>query len=234
MNDTGSKTLFLRDPVTLSIGSLTWLTIYFSARLRDLVLATEFQNAMLASAAQLSTRFCLITKRDGSIVYVDPGFQKLFPHFMQSNDRNIDGLLGGAGITAGHHPEDYSSCCSKTRTTGYAAFAADGSGCEMPDHDVHRHAAPPQGLFPAARAGLRRETQRGYRRGAQPRNAAPLAQALNRHCPKAFSSPTAAAPSPMPTARSRNGWGSRRASCWRVPQGRAISSISMAAWTPEG
>lgn len=97
MLSTGGRTLFV---VTLivTIGSLTWATVYFSARLRDLVLSTEFQNAMLASAARLSTRFCLITRREGDIVYIDPGFQKLFPHFMQSSDRNIEGLLGGAGI----------------------------------------------------------------------------------------------------------------------------------------
>jgi two-component system cell cycle sensor histidine kinase/response regulator CckA len=97
MGGTGSKALFFLT-LTLSIGTLTGLAIYFSARLRDLVMATEFQNAMLASAARLSTRFCLIVKRDGSIVYIDPGFQKLFPHFMNSNDRNIEGLLAGAGI----------------------------------------------------------------------------------------------------------------------------------------
>ena len=97
MKDSGSKTVFI---VTLfcTIGILSWLTVFFSASLRDLVLATEFQNAMLAAAARLSTRFCLITKRDGSIVYIDPGFQKLFPHFMQNPDRNIESLLNSAGI----------------------------------------------------------------------------------------------------------------------------------------
>jgi PAS domain-containing protein len=97
MSDTGSKVLFFCT-LTITIGSLTWFTVFFSSHLRDLVLATEFQNAMLASAAQLSTCFCMITKRDGSIVYIDPGFQKLFPQFLQSNDRNIDGLLRSAGI----------------------------------------------------------------------------------------------------------------------------------------
>jgi PAS domain-containing protein len=98
MRNTGSAKLFI-STLTLTISTLAWFTIYYSARLRDLVLATEFQNTMLASAAQLSTRFCLITKRDGSIVYIDQGFQKMFPHFLQSNDRNVDGLLDAAGVS---------------------------------------------------------------------------------------------------------------------------------------
>jgi two-component system cell cycle sensor histidine kinase/response regulator CckA len=97
ISDTGGRVTFIVTLI-LTIGSLTWFTVYFSSRLRDLVLATEFQNAMLASAAQLSTRFCLITKRDGSIVYIDPGFQKAFPIFLQNTDRTIDGLLSGTGI----------------------------------------------------------------------------------------------------------------------------------------
>jgi PAS domain-containing protein len=92
MYDIGDKVFFF---VTLSciFGALSWFTITFASRNRDLVMATEFQNAMLASAAQLSTRFCFITKRDGTIVYIDPGFQKLFTHFMHSGGGTIDGLL---------------------------------------------------------------------------------------------------------------------------------------------
>ena len=65
------------------IGSLAWFTIYFSISTRDAVVITEFQNALFASAAGLSSRFCFIIKRDGTIVYFDPGFQKVFPFFSQ-------------------------------------------------------------------------------------------------------------------------------------------------------
>ena len=97
MRDTGSNTLFAFT-LTLTIGSLSWVSVCFSARQRDLVLTTEFQNAMLASAARLSTRFCLITKADGSIVYIDPGFQRMFPDFLQGTDRNVEGLMRSVGI----------------------------------------------------------------------------------------------------------------------------------------
>jgi len=97
MNTMGSKGIFFLI-LTLTIGVLGWVTMISASQHRDLVLATEFQNAMLASAVQLSTRFCLITKRDGSIVYIDPGFQKLFPQFMHGDGRTIDGLFTSAGI----------------------------------------------------------------------------------------------------------------------------------------
>lgn len=80
------------------IGGLGWFTVTLVQRNRDLVLATEFQNAMLASAAQLSTRFCLITRRDGTIVYIDTGFQKVFPQFMQSDSRSVDSMMLAAGV----------------------------------------------------------------------------------------------------------------------------------------
>ena len=75
------------------IAFLTWFTVFFTQRSRDLLMATEFQNAMFASATTLHTQFCLITKQDGTIVYYDPGFQRMFPEFMRMEQRAIDMLL---------------------------------------------------------------------------------------------------------------------------------------------
>lgn len=83
------------------IGFLTWFTVFYTQRSRDLVMATEFQNALFANAAALHTRFCLITKKDGTIIYYDPGFQLMFPDFLRMEQRAIDVLLqqGGASDT---------------------------------------------------------------------------------------------------------------------------------------
>jgi PAS domain S-box-containing protein len=62
-------------------------------RHRDLLLLTEFQNALFTSTARLNFRFCLITKRDGSIVYYDPGFQNMFPEIFQHNHSTLDDLF---------------------------------------------------------------------------------------------------------------------------------------------
>lgn len=62
-------------------------------RSRDLVLATEFQNALFSSALGYSNKFCLIVKNDGTIVYIDRSFQELFPSFYKETRRSIDVLL---------------------------------------------------------------------------------------------------------------------------------------------
>lgn len=85
--------------VAFIVGALTWFTIFFEQRSRDLVLATEFQNALFASATGLNTKFCLITKKDGTIVYFDPGFQRMFPDFLKMEQRAIDLLLEIGGAT---------------------------------------------------------------------------------------------------------------------------------------
>ncbi len=72
-------------PVVYAISLFVVVAIAISlgmARLqqqKDMLLMSEFQNAMLASAARIQSRFCLIFKRDGGLVYFDPGFQRLFP-----------------------------------------------------------------------------------------------------------------------------------------------------------
>lgn len=66
----------------ISIGVLAGATFFFLNRFRKLILVTEFQTAMLASAAQIGTRFCFIVNTGGTIFYVDPGFQKVFSGFL--------------------------------------------------------------------------------------------------------------------------------------------------------
>lgn len=82
--------------ILLALGSFTYV---FTQRQRDLVLMTEFQNAIFSSAARVNYLFCLILKTDGTITYIDPGFQKLFPHI---NRHELDDVfkLGSHGILA--------------------------------------------------------------------------------------------------------------------------------------
>lgn len=77
----------------VSIAILGYITFFFINRFRNLILATEFQTAMLASATQLGTRFCFIVNRDGLIFYVDSGFQKTFSNFINSGSRSLKELF---------------------------------------------------------------------------------------------------------------------------------------------
>lgn len=73
--------------------TLGWYVIIQIQRNRDLLLATEFQNALFASALGLNNKFCLIIKRDGTIIYLDRSFQDMFPDFLRQPRRSIDILL---------------------------------------------------------------------------------------------------------------------------------------------
>ncbi len=70
-----------------------WYIIVQLLRSRDQLLITEFQNALFASAMGLHNKFCLIIKRDGSIIYLDRSFQELFPQFGKTGSRSVDALL---------------------------------------------------------------------------------------------------------------------------------------------
>ena len=74
-------------------GIIGWYVVYQLMRYRDMLLVTEFQNALFASAMGLHNKFCLIIKRDGSIVYLDRSFQNLFPDFVKQPMRTVDLLL---------------------------------------------------------------------------------------------------------------------------------------------
>jgi PAS domain S-box-containing protein len=79
--------------LVISIGMLGYATYFFFNRFRNLLLATEFQTAMLASVTQLGTRFCFIVNKDGLIFYVDSGFQKTFSTFISSGSRSLNTLF---------------------------------------------------------------------------------------------------------------------------------------------
>lgn len=75
------------------LGVLGWYVILQIQRSRDLVLATEFQNALFASALGINNKFCLIIKREGNIIYMDRSFQEMFPDFPNERHLSIASLL---------------------------------------------------------------------------------------------------------------------------------------------
>lgn len=79
--------------LVLLTGIVGWYVMLILQRSRDMVLATEFQNALFASALGINNKFCLIIKRDGNIIYLDRSFQEMFPDFIKQSRRTIDMLL---------------------------------------------------------------------------------------------------------------------------------------------
>lgn len=93
--------------LVILFGSVGWYVIVTLQRERDLVLTTEFQNALFASALGINSKFCLIIKRDGNIVYLDRSFQELFPDFIRLTRRTVDILLEYGRVSSEHSERIY-------------------------------------------------------------------------------------------------------------------------------
>lgn len=91
------------------LGVAGWYLVYQLIRSRDIVLATEFQNALFASALGLNNKFNLIIKRDGTIIYLDRSFQVMFPDFLKQSVRNLDVLFKAAKVKRGDAEKVFAS-----------------------------------------------------------------------------------------------------------------------------
>src|SRR6202012_724456 len=72
---------------------------FFMSKFRALLMSTEFQAALLASATQIGTRFCFITNAEGTISYVDAGFQKIFVNFLNNGSYTMSDLFAFTDIS---------------------------------------------------------------------------------------------------------------------------------------
>lgn len=79
------------------VGLSTYVIILLQGS-RDLVLATEFQNAILSSALSADDEFGLIIKNDSSVVYVTPSLLSLIPEFRLETRRSVDSFIEHAHV----------------------------------------------------------------------------------------------------------------------------------------
>lgn len=79
--------------LTLCMGALGAYVIMNIQRTRDLVVATEFQNALFASSLSSGCRFSCIITREGSITYMDQGTQRMFADLLKERQMNLANLL---------------------------------------------------------------------------------------------------------------------------------------------
>jgi hypothetical protein len=94
-----SVTVIVTDRLTITsalftiIGISCWYVSTHMQHNRDLLNATEFQNALFASALSMGHKFCMIITRDGGIIYFDRPFQATFPEFVKQPARSFDVFL---------------------------------------------------------------------------------------------------------------------------------------------
>lgn len=79
------------------VGAVAAIITFVVQSSRDVVLATEYQNAVFASAVGVHSLFTIIARADGSMIYFDRGLQALFPRFSRFSQRDIGVFLNMAG-----------------------------------------------------------------------------------------------------------------------------------------
>ncbi len=78
--------------VCIALTVLCAISVYFRRRSDDLVLATEFQNLLYSSAASIGSQFCIIAKRDGTVVHCSSGISELFNGFPYPVSQALEGF----------------------------------------------------------------------------------------------------------------------------------------------
>lgn len=81
------------------IGILGAISIYSVHHSRDIIMATEFQNALFASALRMDSEFSLIIKEDGQTVYSDSKFHRQFSKDISKGGHGLDIILDHQGLT---------------------------------------------------------------------------------------------------------------------------------------
>ncbi len=79
------------------LGLIGYVT-YQVLKLNDMMLASDFENALYAGGASTGTEFTVMLKSTGEIAYMSPGFYKLFSRDVASGTKTFDSLLLGMGL----------------------------------------------------------------------------------------------------------------------------------------
>jgi PAS domain S-box-containing protein len=59
----------------------------------DLVMSTEYQNMLFAQALSVGSSFCLIVRRDGTILHASEGMGTVFPQFDYAQSKALEGVF---------------------------------------------------------------------------------------------------------------------------------------------
>ncbi len=98
--------------VTLLLCGLAFYTVMIRQNNVDLVLATEFQNLIFASAASHGSDFTMFLKGDGAILYANEGLRKMFPSSSLDQGAALDTLLEEGKVANSDREKMYSALIS--------------------------------------------------------------------------------------------------------------------------
>lgn len=77
----------------IAVAALCLYVIYRKQLSLDLVMSTEYQNLLFTQALSLGCSFCIIVRRDGTIVYASDGLANVFPRFDYAQSRALQGVF---------------------------------------------------------------------------------------------------------------------------------------------
>jgi len=96
-----NEKLAVTSVVFILFGCISWYLTLDVRNNLDLVKATEFQNAMFASALGMNSDFTfIIDKKDRNIFYIDRLFQDIFPEFSKKKERDLSTFFEDADISS--------------------------------------------------------------------------------------------------------------------------------------
>ena len=84
----------------LMIAMLCIYTVYQKQMGLDLIMSTEYQNMLLLEAVNQGASFTLFVRRDGTIIYANDGFSKVFSGFDYARSQALEGVFERAGVPA--------------------------------------------------------------------------------------------------------------------------------------
>lgn len=109
--------------LAISDGVLIWSL----QRTRDLLLVTEFQNSLFGAAISVSSLFCIIARRDGTVAHADSGFRTLFPQFERNLQRSLADVMEMAHVPREEADQLYSAIV-KPVPEQHVVHMRDGDG----------------------------------------------------------------------------------------------------------
>jgi PAS domain-containing protein len=77
----------------LLVALLCLYVVYHKQLSLDLVMAAEFQNMIFTQALSVGSNFCMIVRRDGTIVHASDGLSAIFPRFDYAQSQALEGVF---------------------------------------------------------------------------------------------------------------------------------------------
>lgn len=134
---------------------ICWFVIHVTQQNRDLVLVTEFQNALFSAVANMNSLFLLIAKANGTVHYYSSEYQKVFAGARKNGLSSLDSLLDSDGISK----EDAQKIRTAMDENRHEMIFAKITDMEGNVHDVRlvvRPIARPMGYFLISCSAMRR------------------------------------------------------------------------------